>query len=169
MSNISLKLKDGTVVSYDKPFIITEEYLIKTRVSRGGNTEGPWAYVHPDDKDIYDADGHGRTILVVSANDCLAGIPNGAVYPVLLKGEDRPRCDMDEMIDYDSDMVWCVPMMEGLVAEEIEKYGGIFYFSASAYEAALGKDHKILAGVKVLNEAEVDVLRKEAQKEREGK
>lgn len=119
MKAITFKLKDGTEVTYDKPFIIEDEYFIKTRVTRDGETEGPWAWIHPDDKEKYDGDSsEGETILVVSANHCLAGIPWGAIYPVVTKGDSRPECNMDELMDLESEIVFEETCKEQIDAQE---------------------------------------------------
>jgi hypothetical protein len=97
-NGISFTLKNGDVVSYDRDFVLEERQLIKTRVRIDGVGEGPWAWIHPDDREAYDADEAGRTILVVSANDTLAGISGGMIYPARLMGIHRPECVVEDLI-----------------------------------------------------------------------
>lgn len=119
---IEFKLKSGDVLKYDTPFILDESYYIKTRVGRTDNWESPWAYIHPVDKGDYENDIKDKIILVISANDCLHGIPYGALYPVKSSGNNRPECNMDELIDLTSNVQFYIPLFEHSLTAYIAGY-----------------------------------------------
>lgn len=98
--SVTFTLKDGTVITYDRPFKLTKTHLAKFRLVRDGCGEGPWFWLHPDDVADYKANSASdRVRLGVVANDCLAGLPWGCVFPYVMQGEDRPECNMDTLMD----------------------------------------------------------------------
>ena len=59
-----------------------------------------WMWVHPDDKEDHDKNVcDAKVRLGITANMTLAGIPWGGVVPYLTKGQERPECDMGELIN----------------------------------------------------------------------
>ena len=63
-------------------------------------------------------------------NACLAGIPCGAIVPYRLMGDNRPECDMNELIDLTGRPIFCHPERRDIMTEEeVEEY-----FAAKAGE-----------------------------------
>lgn len=102
---IEIKLKDGTVVTYDTPFDMdNDKLLVKFRIVRDGEGEGPWVRLHPDDLADHNNDTRdpaSKVRLAVMSNDCLCGVPWLCLTPYRMMGNERPQCNMDELIDLD--------------------------------------------------------------------
>jgi len=100
---IKLKLKNGQEVTYDKPFDMeSDKLLVKFRLVRDGEGEGPWIRLHPDDKEDHDndvRDPQDKVRLGTMANMCLNGVPVLCITPYRMMGDKRPECDMNELID----------------------------------------------------------------------
>ena len=137
---ITFKIKDGRTVSYDTPFDMTEDYegVVKFRIVREGQGEGPWVRLHPDDiadhtTHAYDSD---NVRLAVMSNDCLCGVPWLAIIPYRMRGHERPECVMEELIDLESAPVFAHHETGELITAEA--YGG--WRSAAAEEERKRKE-----------------------------
>jgi hypothetical protein len=119
---VSFTLRDGTVVSYDTDFNYDDDLLKKLRCVRRGDAEGPWMWIHQDDEHDYEHSvrDRGRVRLGVAANHFLNGIGWGCVFPYVLKGDDRPECDMDMLIDLESKPVFSSKLKEAMEKQENE-------------------------------------------------
>lgn len=139
---MEFKLKNGEVVKYDRPFQIDDKFIRKFNCIRDGDTEGPWMWVHPDDVEAHDKDSTDRKVrLGVAANACLNGIPWGAVFPYVLQGSRRPVCNMNELIDFKSELVFCqeafLAPLDALLKDKDAATPDMLAF----YTRVLGEDH----------------------------
>jgi hypothetical protein len=143
---VSFTLKGGDVVEYDKPFEIKDELIKKFNLVRGGEREGPWMWIHPDDVADYEADARdtNKVRLGVCCNQTLSGVSWGVVIPYKLQGADRPVCNMDELIDLTGTPQLCKEAFENSLPDLLEGEDPISKPTFDAFKAALGEDHEAI-------------------------
>lgn len=142
---VTFTTKDGKTVTYDKPFKCDDKHLGKFMLIRNGEGEGPWMWIHPDDLADYKADvSDSRVRLGVAANDCLAGLPWGCVFPYIMCGGNRPKCNMDTLMDLKNGKPQpYLPLFE-VGAKAALKRKKISAGDLRMYVAVLGADHALV-------------------------
>lgn len=147
---VTFTTKDGTVISYDTPFKLNKQYLAKVRLVRDGFGEGSWFWLHPDDVADYQADvADSRVRLGVVANDCMAGLLWGCVFPYVMKGESRPECDMDKLMDLQGEPAPYKPLFEREVRQLIRR-GKCSAETLKDMIYILGNEHPLTIKLKTL-------------------
>ena len=145
MAAVAFTLKDGNTVEYEKPFSIADNLIKKFKLVRDGVSEGPWMWIHPDDIEAYDNDVRDDKVrLGVCCSATLAGVPWGAIIPYELKGDQRPVCDMDKLIDLTGKPQMCKEAFEASLPELLEGEESISEYTLNSFKNALGDDHEAI-------------------------
>lgn len=88
---------------YSQDFNLEDDKVLKAKLklTRDGQNEGIWMYVHPEDVTAYESDVHDLDFirLGILVNQSICGIPWGAYIPYKLAGKDRPVAVFEKVID----------------------------------------------------------------------
>ena len=149
MAAVSFTIKGGQVIEYENDFEFTEENLRKFNCIRDGDSEGPWMWIHPDDKKDYDNDIFNNDVrLGVAANQCINGIPWGGIFPYKLKGSGRPICDMDELVDFNGNVVLSKKLFMNSANQILEDDVLVTKRSLGIHSYAIGEDDPLTLKLK---------------------
>ncbi len=136
---LSYTLPNNTVVRYDDPFKVSEEYVRTVGICTDTRTSPILALIHPRDAGDYDGDaGIGaQARLAVVYLPITTLLPWGCIFPYTMNGICLPTCRRDVFMK--GPAVFCEEVflhaLQNMRREQIRKHRPTF-------NKVLGKDHE---------------------------